>query len=121
MQKVVAFLEKYAEWVALGVAGLFLLFVVYSYVLSPDALRVSVGNDKLLPGEVDTHVAAGRAKDLQAAVDAPADIKFPLRDFTKEFEVAMGPQRRLMEPKYLVTLSPLPGVPTMSPLEMGEG
>src|SRR3954452_11919308 len=118
MQKVVAFLEKYAEWVAIGFAGLFLLFIVYSYVLSPDALRVNVGSEKLLPGEVDAHVAGGRARDLQVAVDAPADVKFPLRDFTKEFEVAMGPQRRMMEPKYLVTLSPLPGVPTESAINV---
>src|SRR5687768_9332628 len=112
MQKVVAFLEKYAEWVALGISALFLLFIVYSYVLSPDALRVDVGSEKLLPGDVDPAIAARDAKALQAAVDAPAEIQFPMRDFTKEFELAMGPQRRMMEPQYLVTLSPLPGVPT---------
>jgi hypothetical protein len=112
MQKVVAFLEKYAEWVALGVAAIFVLFVAYSYVLSPEQLKVSVGNDKekVLPGDVDPHIAGGAAQRLQQAVDAGADVKFPVRDFTKEFEVAMGPQRRSMEPKYLVTLNPLPGV-----------
>ena len=43
MKNVVAFLEQYAEWLALGVAAIFFLFVVWGYVISPTAVRVKVG------------------------------------------------------------------------------
>ena len=35
MQKVIDFLEKHVQWVALGLGGLFLLLMVYLYVLTP--------------------------------------------------------------------------------------
>ena len=66
MKKVVAFLEKYAEWLALGVACLFLLFTIYTYIVSPDALKVKVGNEAMLPGDVDPYsaTAAVRGRSL---------------------------------------------------------
>lgn len=95
MKQVVAFLEKYAQWLAMGVAGIFLLFVVYSFWVSPDQLKVKVGSQELLPGEVDTAIAndadkgAARLKrQMDASSDASADFKVP--DFQQEFAKAMG-------------------------------
>lgn len=95
MKQVVAFLEKYAQWVAMGVAGIFLLFVVYSFWVSPDQLKVKVGSQELLPGEVDTAIAndadkgAARLKrQMDASSDASADFKVP--NFQQEFAKAMG-------------------------------
>src|SRR3954451_19886558 len=93
MKKVVAFLEKYAEWLALGVACVFLLYMVYSYVVSPEALHVKVGSDTVYPGEVDPHVDVA-VRHLQEAIEAPAgDVKIPLPDYSKDFLTAMGTER----------------------------
>src|SRR3954469_1416326 len=96
MKKVVAFLEKYAEWVALSIAGLFFLYMVYSYVISRDQLVVKVGNDTLSPGDVDPHVS-DTVNRLQQAIDSPAtpDIQKSINppDSSGEFLTLMGDKR----------------------------
>jgi hypothetical protein len=112
MQKMVAFLEKYAEWVALGVASLFLLFVVYSYVVSPDQIRVKVGSDAVFPGSVDEKVNESSVKRLQQAMEAPSSLTFPVPDFAKVFATKMGPQRDRMTPEVLAGGPPIrPAIP----------
>src|SRR5688572_23016968 len=51
MQKLVNFLEKNVQWVVLGLAGVFLLYMVWSYVLTPP-VTVKIANRTLRPGEV---------------------------------------------------------------------
>lgn len=99
MNKVVAFLEKYAEWVALSLAALFFLYMVYDNVVSPDALRTKVGSETVLPGDVDPALNRNVITRLQQSIDAPAgDLKgaFDVKDAVTEFKTAMGPQRPRM-------------------------
>ena len=42
MEKALAILEKYVQWIALGLGGLFLLGIVYNYVLQ-DPVTVKLG------------------------------------------------------------------------------
>ena len=107
MKKVVAFLEKYAEWVALGVACLFLLFVVYSYVVSPDQLHAKVGSDTVLPGDVDPAVNKTVAT-LAGEIEAPAvGVQRPTPDYGKQFAEAIGPQRKGMTPEVIAGGQPI--------------
>src|SRR4051812_36091405 len=96
MKKVVAFLEKYAEWLALSVACVFFLYMVYSYVISRDQLVVKVGNDTMSPGDVDPHVGE-TVNRLQQAIDSPAtsDIvdQLKVKDSSAEFLALMGDKR----------------------------
>src|SRR4051812_40819067 len=96
MKKVVSFLESYAEWVALTLAVLFLLYTVYANVVSPEPLKTTVvgSPQPLLPDAVDPYVQQS-VKRLQAAIEAPAGKEdlFPVREFRKDFETAMGPKR----------------------------
>lgn len=55
MKKLTDFLEQYVEWVALAVGGLFLLFMVFSYVLS-DPVSVELSGRTFAPGEVDREI-----------------------------------------------------------------
>src|SRR4051812_37870775 len=101
MQKVVAFLEKYAEWLALGVAALFFLFVVWGYVISPSATRVAVAKEELSPGEVDPFVQDKAITRLQSAMEAPAgDLVMKVPNFAEQFELAMGPGRSHMAAEF---------------------
>jgi hypothetical protein len=105
VDKVVAFLEKYAEWVALGVASLFLMYMVYANVIAPDALRSKVGNAEVFPGEVDQEIQRQTVARLTQAMEAPAgDVvrRIEVADYGKEFAQAMGPNRPRMGQEHLV-------------------
>src|SRR4051794_15713313 len=98
MNKVIAFFEKYAEWLALGVAGVFLLFMIYSYVINPTDVLVDVSQGasaaKVTPGEIEPSVNV-QARALEGKLNAPAnDFKIVVPDFANQFAEAMGPKRQ---------------------------
>lgn len=117
MKKVVAFLEKYAEWLATGVACLFLLYMVYAYVVSPDDLRVQVGQQTLMPGEVDPNINANLLLPLEKQINDPKaeGVSFPVPDFVKSFSLAMSKERERMDPKYAIAGAFRPGVAPEGP------
>ena len=50
MNKVLPILEKYVQWIALGIGVLFLLLMAYSY-LAQSPVMVPVGTKEVTPGE----------------------------------------------------------------------
>jgi hypothetical protein len=52
MQKLVNFLEKSIQWVALGIAGVFLLLCFYWFLFTPPA-TVKLGTTVVAPSEID--------------------------------------------------------------------
>lgn len=107
MKKVVAFLEQYAEWLALGVAAIFFLFVVWGYVISPTAVKVQVAGEELTPGEVDPKVNDKAIGRLQSAMESKAgDLVMVVPDFAKQFQLAMGPDRPNVGPEFLAGAQP---------------
>ena len=62
MQKTLDFLEQHVQWLALGLAGLVLLWVTYAYVLTP--VTIKVGSRELTPGEVDVAVKRDAADNF---------------------------------------------------------
>jgi hypothetical protein len=52
MPKLLSFLEKSVQWVALGLAGVFLLLCVYWYVLTPPA-TTKIGGKAVAPADID--------------------------------------------------------------------
>src|SRR5690349_19114850 len=124
MKKVVAFLEQYAEWLAMGLAVVFLLYMVYDNVVAPDAIRTKVGAAAVLPGDVDPTLNQNVISQLQQKIDAPAGNlqgAFDVKDATAEFYAAMGPKRPRMDRESLLAAGvrpPLPGttgMPTEGP------
>jgi hypothetical protein len=112
MQKLVAFLEKYAEWLGVGVASLFFLFVVYSYVVSPDQVKVKLGSDAVYPESVDEKVSENSVKRLQTAMEAPSNLTFAVPDFAGDFSKKMGDKRDRMTPEVLAGGPPIrPAIP----------
>src|SRR6188474_1612090 len=89
MQKVTELLEKNVEWIAIGLGALFLLFMTWSYVLTPVA-TVKVGEADLGPGEVDVYTEEHVGKRLQDAINDNAKLATTVPSYTKAFNDAMS-------------------------------
>jgi hypothetical protein len=92
MNKVIAFFEKYAEWMALGVAGVFLLFMIWSYVINPTDAQVKVGTDEMLPGDVEPTVNVV-ARQLESKMNAGGKPEIVVPNFSEQFTKSIGPDR----------------------------
>ena len=75
MQKVVDFLEKYCQWLAVGIAALFFLFALWQFLpgVSTPVTR-EIGGIVHGPGDVD-RVILETAETLQTKINAPDKIK----------------------------------------------
>ncbi len=57
MKKVTDFLEKNCQWIAIALGAGYLVWMIYSFLLTTTAFNVEVGGEKKSPGEVDEAVA----------------------------------------------------------------
>jgi hypothetical protein len=120
MKKVVAFLEKYAEWVAMSFACVFLLYMVYAYIVSPDDLRIPVGNETLMPGDVDPHINNNLLAGLEKEISNPkSDVEFPVPDFKQGFALNMSKDRPHMKPEDMLASAFRPGIAPVGPVPDG--
>jgi hypothetical protein len=79
MQKVLAFLEKNVQWVAIGLGGIYMLFMVWTYVINNPA-KVAIpgaGDAHYSPGDVDRIVYNGSADKLQREMDSSRTVALP--------------------------------------------
>src|SRR5688500_6250214 len=84
MPKLVKFLEQNVQWIVLGLAGVFLLFMVWSYVLQPP-VTIPVGNQTLLPGEVADAIVKGPVEDIRRDIEKTEVPPMPMPDFVGQF------------------------------------
>src|SRR5438094_7265957 len=88
MEKVTKFIEQNVQWVAIALGAVFILFMAYTYVLTPPA-RVNIANQELTAGEVDEYTAEHVAKQLDAAINTPGSVKMEVPKHVQKFEDAM--------------------------------
>ena len=98
MQKTLDLLERYVEWVALGLAGLILLWVAYAYVLTP--ITVKVGSRELTPGEVDAAVKREAADKLKTAMEDKTPVQFQVGDWRGAGRRDLRTDRPRVQPAY---------------------
>ena len=84
MQKQVNFFERHVEWFALGLGGLFLLFMVFTYVLNAP-VKTTVGNTELGPGEVDKATLDGPVADLKRDIARPGVPVIRQKEYVAQF------------------------------------
>lgn len=84
MQKVVEFLEKHVQWVALSLGGVFVLYMIYSYVLTPPA-TVEIAGKTLTAGEVDDYIRTETAEPLALRMKSTTPIDVNVQEFDKGF------------------------------------
>src|SRR6185312_10345016 len=96
MQKTLDILEKNVQWFALGLGGIFLLWVVWSYVITPPA-TVTMDRKTFGPGEVAEYTANGPVRDIQNQIDsekqvAPIQVADVVGPWKTQMEAVNAPQ-----------------------------
>src|SRR4030095_16462349 len=89
MPKALAILEKNVEWIALGIGGAFLLWVVWAYVLTPPK-TVKIANEEFAPGAVDDAIQRQVADPLKAKMGDTSIVKIVNPDVEKDVLRAMS-------------------------------
>jgi hypothetical protein len=88
MEKVMEYVEKYVEWVAIGLGALFMFFMVWTYVFNPPAV-VELGGEKLTPGEVDPYTYDHVGKQLENALAGNEKLNITVPTYVQAFKDTM--------------------------------
>lgn len=88
MQKTLDILERNVQWIALGLGGIFLLWAVYAYVVTPPA-AVDLNHAKVGAGEMSIRTEEGPAKSVQTAMTDNTGIQIPQLNVAQAFHQAM--------------------------------
>jgi hypothetical protein len=84
MQKVVAILEQYVEFIVLGIGAIFLVFMAWTY-LAKTPVEVSVGGQEMRPGEIDAATVKGPLDLLERSMANSHPPKVAVPNFTEVF------------------------------------
>lgn len=111
MQKTLDILERNVQWIALGLGGIFLLWAVYSYVVTPPA-TVEIDRTKLGAGDMSPRTEEGPVKAVQTAMNDNTGIQIPQLNVAQAFHQAMTSPAGVAVPQYVFGLS---GKPIVGP------
>lgn len=90
MQKIIAILEGYVEWVALAIGGVFLLFMVFFYLLTPP-IKGTVNNRIVTLGDVDSYIYGAFGAPLEEKMRPPATVPaMPVPPYAGQFRKSMS-------------------------------
>jgi len=102
--KIGEFFEKHVQWIALGLAGVWLLYVGWAYGVNRP--EVEIGGTKYSAGNVDEHI---RDTDVQTLNNKMANNSVPamdVPDFTESFVNAMNGQPPMQVPALAINSAP---------------
>lgn len=92
MQKALDYLEKYVQWVALGLGAIYLLYILWAYVVTPPVsttLKTRDGMQTVTLADIDQLTVEGPAKQLQRAMDNTTPVQIHVTRFDEQFAAAM--------------------------------
>lgn len=104
MQKTLDILERNVQWIALGLGGIFLLWAVYGYVVTPPA-AVDINRAKVGPGEVSFRTEEGPAKSVQTAMNDSTGIQIPQLNVAQAFHQTMVSPVAPAVPEYVIGIT----------------
>jgi hypothetical protein len=85
MNKYTDFLEKHVQWVALGIGGLWLLYMVYTFVIVADSSTVDVAGQKVGAASVDK-IVQEKAYQLREKIERQDRIPNNVDNYAKLIE-----------------------------------
>src|SRR3954453_20706729 len=89
MQKVLDFLERHVQWVAIALAAVFLLYTLTSYLPGlAQPVTLELDGEKLGPGDVDPHIRQ-KADELQARIDTQVKVPLVVPDQNARFQESL--------------------------------
>ncbi len=92
MNKFLELLEQHIQWIAIGLGGLFFLWVVWGYVITPPVTQVVPSIGSVTPGTVDAEVEKdakkleGKIKDATVRTPKQAAKTNPLEGFVRDMQ-----------------------------------
>src|SRR5436190_9359926 len=119
MQKVIDWLEKNCQYLAIGAGALFVGYMLYLYILQPPA-HVQIGQDTLTPGKVDEYILTNVGKTLEDKMrpgGSNDNIQLTVPKYVQSFKDAMlwSSAKPVTLPGMLAALPPLPDEPVKAP------
>jgi hypothetical protein len=90
MNKVVDFLEKNCQWLAIGLGALYLGWMIWGYVVQAPITVAGVAPTPLTPGEVDAYILEKVSTPLDAAMKSTQLVEMPVPNFLDQFKLAMN-------------------------------
>src|SRR3954465_2001332 len=89
MKKVVDFLEKYVEWVAVGLGVLFVAAMAWLYLVS-SPVTVTVAGRQLGPGDIDKYIAESPIATLESQMHGGGTLNLNQPSWLTQFKNAMS-------------------------------
>src|SRR5438876_1472706 len=123
MKKFKEFFEQNIQWIAIGAGALYLLWMVYSFVLTNTAWQIPVGGEAKSPGEVDESVEKiANQLDNKIKSGPKVDIKVPNFQTAVDLTPKKLPDYAIAwanSPTQDVQIPQAPGTPTPTPTVSG--
>ncbi|MFI5380303.1 MAG: hypothetical protein ACHRHE_13470, partial [Tepidisphaerales bacterium] len=70
--KVLQMLEKNVEWIAMGAGGLWILWIVWAFIITPPSIQVGgTGGAKQTPSTIDEYIQTNTREDLDRLMNDP--------------------------------------------------
>lgn len=115
MQKVVDILERYCQWIAVGIGAIFFLFALYQYLpVVSKPVTVELGGQAYTPGEVDREIVEAAADPLESKMSTPASIRVNVPNYAAHVNEQLttapkvAPLSNAMAASMKVEIPPLP-------------
>lgn len=105
MDKVTAFMEKNVEWIAMGLGGLFLLFVAWNYGVS-NPVPVEIDGKPYSAASVDKKVEE-RARQLEEKLAHRTPLKIPVVNVADQFSQAFNPTNPAADQRWVMDFKPI--------------
>ncbi len=88
MKKVLEFLEKHVQWLAIGLGALFLGWMAWTYIIGTP-VSVTVNNQKLGWGDIDSYIAEHPISTLKSQMDKGARVHLDAPKWLADFKCDM--------------------------------
>ncbi|HEX4793039.1 MAG TPA: hypothetical protein VH370_04560, partial [Humisphaera sp.] len=92
MQKFLKILENNVQWVALGLGGLYLLWMVYGYVLN-SPVAVTIDKTVLGPDSAVQYIQEKKGVQLDAAIRGTETVQIPTTDVLAPYLAKLGEEK----------------------------
>ncbi len=91
MKKFLDLLEQHCQWIAVGLGGLFVLLMLWSYLPGvSNPVTVDLGGTPRTPLEVESVIKSEGADPVVALMDAGGKLNLPVPQFTQAFIDTIG-------------------------------
>ncbi len=116
MQKYMVYVEKYVEWAALAIAGIFFLWMAWIYLAGAPVAQTMAGGPNgtitITPGSVDNFAVETVGTQLEAAMNSAKPFQMVVRNFAEDFarDMALDPAKAQLaqwQPRGLTLGTPL--------------